>query len=70
MPPTLNGALPQPLRDLYGSMFRTSDAVNPMSFLTALRQVNPQFAERDRSGKGAMMGLTAGYAQQGDSYRA
>ncbi|KAF9074412.1 hypothetical protein BDP27DRAFT_1317042 [Rhodocollybia butyracea] len=63
-PPTLSGALPQPLRDLYGNMIRTSDAVNPMSFLTALRQVNPQFAERDRSGKGAMMGLTASYSQQ------
>ncbi|KAE9403389.1 cysteine proteinase [Gymnopus androsaceus JB14] len=59
-----DGPLPKPLRDLYANMSRTSDSVNPMSFLTVLRQVNPQFAERDRSGKGAMMGMGGGYSQQ------
>ncbi|KAJ3778491.1 hypothetical protein FB446DRAFT_713739 [Lentinula raphanica] len=62
--PDLNGTLPRPLRDLYASLSRTSDAVNPAQFLNVLRQVNPQFAERDRSGKGAMMGMGGGYAQQ------
>ncbi|KAK1228358.1 deubiquitinating enzyme [Marasmius sp. AFHP31] len=63
--PAVNG-LPASLRDLYANMARTTDSINPSSFLNALRQVNPQFAERDRSAKGggmmAMMG--GGYAQQ------
>ncbi|KIK57595.1 hypothetical protein GYMLUDRAFT_46157 [Collybiopsis luxurians FD-317 M1] len=60
---TLPGALPTPLKNLYTTMSRTSDSVNPSTFLNTLRQVNPQFAERDRSGKGAMMGM-GGYSQQ------
>ncbi|KAJ4480924.1 hypothetical protein J3R30DRAFT_3462421 [Lentinula aciculospora] len=62
--PNLGGTLPKPLRDLYANLARTSDAVNPTSFLNVLRQVNPQFAERDRSGKGAMKGRGGGFAQQ------
>jgi len=31
-------------------------------------KVNPQFAEVDRSGKGAMRGAAGGYAQQGPSF--
>ncbi|ESK93314.1 ubiquitin carboxyl-terminal hydrolase 6 [Moniliophthora roreri MCA 2997] len=59
--PSLSG-LPASLRDLYAGMACTTDPVNPASFLNVLRQVNPQFAERDRSGKGATMG--GGFAQQ------
>ncbi|KAJ8075219.1 deubiquitinating enzyme [Marasmius tenuissimus] len=63
--PAVNG-LPASLRDLYANMARTTDSINPSSFLNVLRQVNPQFAERDRSAKGggmmAMMG--GGYSQQ------
>ncbi|KAG6888563.1 hypothetical protein C0992_008192, partial [Termitomyces sp. T32_za158] len=60
--PSLQSATPLPaaLRDLYANMARTSDTVTPMGFLSTLRQVNPQFAEMDRSGK--QMGGT--YAQQ------
>ncbi|KAJ3859525.1 hypothetical protein EV359DRAFT_50719 [Lentinula novae-zelandiae] len=61
--PDLGGTLPRPLRDLYANLSRTSDAVNPASFLNILRQVNPQFAERDRNRKGSM-GIGGGYAQQ------
>ncbi|KAJ3992196.1 hypothetical protein F5050DRAFT_1790129 [Lentinula boryana] len=62
--PNISGTLPKPLRDLYANLSRTSDAVNPASFLNVLRQVNPQFAERDRRGKGTMVGMGGGYAQQ------
>ncbi|KAG5729171.1 Ubiquitin carboxyl-terminal hydrolase 6, partial [Termitomyces sp. T112] len=60
--PSLQSATPLPaaLRDLYASMARTSDTVTPVAFLSTLRQVNPQFAEVDRSGK-----LGGAYAQQG-----
>ncbi|KAG6867724.1 hypothetical protein C0993_011945 [Termitomyces sp. T159_Od127] len=60
--PSLQSATPLPaaLRDLYANMARTSDTVTPMGFLSTLRQVNPQFAEMDRSGK--QLGGT--YAQQ------
>ncbi|KAL1682232.1 hypothetical protein EV122DRAFT_259898, partial [Schizophyllum commune] len=60
------GALVQPLATLTRSLESTSDGVNPMSFLTALRAANPQFAERDRSEKSAaMMNLgMGGYSQQ------
>ena len=63
------GALVQPLAALTRSLESTSDGVNPMSFLTALRAANPQFAERDRSEKSAaMMNLgMGGYSQQGMS---
>ncbi|KAJ4500456.1 cysteine proteinase [Lentinula lateritia] len=61
--PELQVALGVPLRDLYANLSRTSDAVNPASFLNILRQVNPQFAERDRNRKGSM-GIGGGYAQQ------
>ncbi|KNZ75560.1 Ubiquitin carboxyl-terminal hydrolase 6 [Termitomyces sp. J132] len=59
--PSLQSATPLPaaLRDLYASMARTSDTVTPVAFLSTLRQVNPQFAEVDRSGK-----LGGAYAQQ------
>ncbi|KAH7913651.1 hypothetical protein BJ138DRAFT_1058705 [Hygrophoropsis aurantiaca] len=52
--------LPKSLRDLYSNMSRTSEGVIPTQFLSALRQIVPQFGEMDRS-KGGMM---AGYAQQ------
>ncbi|KAF5383880.1 hypothetical protein D9757_007411 [Collybiopsis confluens] len=61
---SLPGTLSAPLRNLYTSMSRTSDSINPGSFLNTLREVNPQFAERDRSAKGKMMGMGGGYAQQ------
>ncbi|KAK0545027.1 deubiquitinating enzyme [Tilletia horrida] len=44
------------LRDLFKSLGRTTEAFPPLSFLTMLRQVAPQFAEMNRSG--------GGYAQQ------
>ncbi|KIK09583.1 hypothetical protein K443DRAFT_671480 [Laccaria amethystina LaAM-08-1] len=56
--------LPASLRDLYHNMSRTTDSITPVGFLQVLRQVNPQFAEVDRSGKGGMMGAAGGYAQQ------
>ncbi|KAG7087727.1 hypothetical protein E1B28_013673 [Marasmius oreades] len=62
--PSLSG-LPASLRGLYDSLTRTTDAVNPTGFLNVLRQVNPQFAERDRSEKTGMMAMMGGrYAQQ------
>ncbi|KAG6866310.1 hypothetical protein C0991_005777 [Blastosporella zonata] len=54
--------LPAALRDLYANMSRTTDSITPMSFLSTLRQVNPQFAEMDRGSK--VSGMAAGYAQQ------
>ncbi|XP_006455692.1 hypothetical protein AGABI2DRAFT_195095 [Agaricus bisporus var. bisporus H97] len=62
--PALQSATPLPgaLRDLYANMGKTTDNVTPMSFLTVLRQVNPQFGEMDRrETRGLMLG---GYAQQ------
>ncbi|KAF9261991.1 cysteine proteinase [Marasmius fiardii PR-910] len=62
--PSLNG-LPASLRGLYESLTRTTTSVNPSGFLDVLRQVNPQFAERDRSEKSGMMAMMGGrYAQQ------
>ncbi|PPQ95123.1 hypothetical protein CVT25_011666 [Psilocybe cyanescens] len=66
--PSLQSSTPLPaaLRDLYHSMSQTTDSVTPVRFLQVLRQVNPQFAEMDRSEKRAgdlMMGRQA-YAQQ------
>ncbi|KAJ7271055.1 hypothetical protein C8J57DRAFT_1320552 [Mycena rebaudengoi] len=58
-------ALPAALGSLYTQMTRTTDPVAPMMFLNLLREVNPQFAERDRAhshGMNAIMG--GGYAQQ------
>ncbi|KAL0952715.1 hypothetical protein HGRIS_006950 [Hohenbuehelia grisea] len=53
------------LSKLYAQMGSTSEAVTPTAFLAALREVNPQFAERDRSGKAAAaMGMGGGFAQQ------
>ncbi|KAF5372026.1 hypothetical protein D9615_008092 [Tricholomella constricta] len=43
-------------------MSRTTDSITPMSFLSTLRQVNPQFAEMDRGSK--VPGMAGGYAQQ------
>ncbi|KAJ7080025.1 hypothetical protein B0H15DRAFT_933361 [Mycena belliarum] len=63
-PPVL-AALPSALGKLYSNMQRTSDTVAPVMFLNLLREVNPQFAERDRAhshGMNAIMG--GGYAQQ------
>lgn len=64
--PALHSTTPLPasLRDLYHNMSRTTDSITPIGFLQVLRQVNPQFAEVDRSGKGGMMGGAGGYAQQ------
>ncbi|TFK72374.1 cysteine proteinase [Pluteus cervinus] len=55
--------LPAALRDLYHTMSRTADSITPKAFLDVLRQVNPQFAERDRGAKG-LPGALLGYAQQ------
>ncbi|TFK96927.1 hypothetical protein BDV98DRAFT_575421 [Pterulicium gracile] len=57
--------LPQSLRSLISSMTKTTEAVTPTSFLNTLRQVQPRFAEVDRSG-GKMTGMMSmgGYAQQ------
>ncbi|KIO05881.1 hypothetical protein M404DRAFT_15289 [Pisolithus tinctorius Marx 270] len=52
--------LPKALRDLYNNMSNTTESVVPISFLTVLRQVVPQFGELDRSKAGMM----PGYAQQ------
>ncbi|KAJ7730663.1 hypothetical protein DFH07DRAFT_848431 [Mycena maculata] len=63
-PPVL-AALPGALGSLYTRMQRTADVVAPVAFLNLLREVNPQFAERDRAhshGMNALMG--GGYAQQ------
>ena len=43
------------LRDLFRDLGNTRDAVPPIVFLTVLRQIAPQFAERGESG---------GFAQQ------
>lgn len=44
------------LRDVVARLrVKATVSVNPFAFLTALRQVNPQFAERDRSGSGMFM---------------
>ncbi|KAF8968863.1 hypothetical protein BDZ97DRAFT_1798491 [Flammula alnicola] len=66
--PSLQSTTPLPgaLRDLYNNMSHTTDSITPLQFLQVLRQVNPQFAEMDRSEKRAndlMMGRQ-GYAQQ------
>ncbi|KAJ6493932.1 hypothetical protein C8R47DRAFT_1318835 [Mycena vitilis] len=58
-------ALPSALGSLYTRMAHTADTVAPVAFLNLLREINPQFAERDRahsSGMSALMG--GGYAQQ------
>ncbi|KAJ3504728.1 hypothetical protein NLJ89_g7782 [Agrocybe chaxingu] len=58
--------LPESLRDLYRNMARTTDDITPVKFLQVLRQVNPQFAEMDRTEKRAqefMMGRQI-YSQQ------
>ncbi|KAJ7058011.1 hypothetical protein C8F01DRAFT_1027429 [Mycena amicta] len=65
-PPPVLAALPAALGALYSKMLQTADTVAPMAFLNLLREINPQFAERDRahshsSGMNALMG---GYAQQ------
>ncbi|KAF8192747.1 cysteine proteinase [Mycena galopus ATCC 62051] len=63
--PTLPG-LPGALGSLYTTMTRTADTVAPVAFLNLLREVNPQFAERDRAhSHGGMSSLLGGgYAQQ------
>ncbi|EFI26871.1 ubiquitin carboxyl-terminal hydrolase 6 [Coprinopsis cinerea okayama7 len=65
--PALQSTTPLPgsLRDLYHNMSRTTDSMVPAGFLQTLRQVNPQFAEMDRSEKrSGMPGMPMGYAQQ------
>ena len=59
-----SGGLPGSLNTLYTEMSKTTSEVNPIMFLTALRQAFPQFAEIAR-GPGAMKG---GYAQQGEIF--
>ncbi|KAF8895799.1 cysteine proteinase [Mucidula mucida] len=51
-----SGSLIPQLRDLYSSMLKTTDSITPLTFLQALRQALPQFAEQSRGG--------VGYAQQ------
>ncbi|KAH6688910.1 ubiquitin carboxyl-terminal hydrolase [Plectosphaerella plurivora] len=48
--------LAKPLEQLYTNMSETQDGVAPVAFLSALRTVYPQFAERSKQGNG--------YAQQ------
>ncbi|KAJ7456957.1 hypothetical protein FB451DRAFT_1275366 [Mycena latifolia] len=57
-------ALPAALGSLYSNMLRTSDTVAPVAFLNLLREVNPQFAERDRGHSHGMNAMMGGYAQQ------
>ncbi|KDQ55955.1 hypothetical protein JAAARDRAFT_36745 [Jaapia argillacea MUCL 33604] len=52
--------LPRAMAELYTAMSRTTSAHIPISFLSTLRQVVPQFGEIDRS----KSGFGAGYAQQ------
>ncbi|THH14376.1 hypothetical protein EW146_g5944 [Bondarzewia mesenterica] len=54
--------LPRSLRDLYTEMSTTTDDVVPISFLTILREVVPQFAERSNNKLGGFD--LSGYAQQ------
>ena len=66
--PTLQSSTPLPaaLRDLYKSMSRTTDSILPHEFLEVLREVNPQFRERQRSENPLiMLRGGGGYAQQG-----
>ncbi|KAJ7452084.1 hypothetical protein B0H11DRAFT_2068043 [Mycena galericulata] len=57
-------ALPAALGSLYTRMQRTADTVAPVAFLNLLREVNPQFAERDRAHSHGMSAMMGGYAQQ------
>ncbi|KAJ6578830.1 hypothetical protein DFH09DRAFT_1030701 [Mycena vulgaris] len=57
-------ALPSALGSLYSRMLRTSDTVAPVAFINLLREVNPQFAERDRGHSHGMNAMMGGYAQQ------
>ena len=40
------------LRDVYGEMSKTQGAFQPIVFLSALRQLYPQFAQRSKTGNG------------------
>ncbi|KAF4568262.1 deubiquitinating enzyme [Pleurotus pulmonarius] len=60
--PRLN-PLARALQALYIQMGKTTSSVTPQTFLSMLRQVNPQFAEMARGGDKSMMGMR-GYAQQ------
>ncbi|KAL7938387.1 ubiquitin carboxyl-terminal hydrolase 14 [Trichoderma chlorosporum] len=53
---TARADLTAQLSGLYNSMGNTQDSIQPLSFLSALRVVFPQFAEKSKSGPG--------YAQQ------
>ncbi|KAM5537454.1 hypothetical protein V8D89_008973 [Ganoderma adspersum] len=55
--------LPTALRSLYSDMANTTDSVTPTTFLSALRQAFPQFAEMSRGGAFKALGGAA-YAQQ------
>ncbi|KAJ7673258.1 hypothetical protein DFH06DRAFT_1359326 [Mycena polygramma] len=59
-------ALPSTLGSLYTKMAHTADTVAPVAFLNLLREINPQFAERDRAYSRRMRALMGGggYAQQ------
>lgn len=58
--PTL--PLARSLRDLYDSMSKTTEGINPQAFLQDLRRAVPQFAEMSRSESATLFG--GGYAQQ------
>ncbi|KAF9528754.1 hypothetical protein CPB83DRAFT_813265 [Crepidotus variabilis] len=66
--PSLQSTTPLPtaLRDLYAQMSKTTDSIVPSRFLGVLREVNPQFAEMDRSERTAAQMFLGkqGYAQQ------
>ena len=64
--PSLPTGLPRSLKDLYTAMQKTTDPIIPHTFLSALRQAHPQFAELDRrGGKADPFGMGGGnYAQQ------
>lgn len=55
----LEGKLTTSIKNLYGGMQQTTEAVPPLALLQNLRTLAPQFAETDQRGQ---------YAQQGGSY--
>ncbi|PIL26025.1 hypothetical protein GSI_11779 [Ganoderma sinense ZZ0214-1] len=57
--------LPTALRSLYSDMASTTDSINPATFLSALRQAFPQFAQMVPAGASPFKVLAGGaYAQQ------
>lgn len=57
--------IPTQLKQLFGGMTHTTEAVTPSSFLSDLRRAFPQFAEMSRA-TGAMKAFGGAYAQQGN----